>query len=98
MGKVAPTVSMAWIPSSASLVCRDLMHAWAPLTAKRVKTGYTRTLVCSRCATHKEQTLDRDGYITGSKMKYPDHYLRPPGEGRLTKDERADLRVRNLNA
>lgn len=88
---------MTWAPKPEYLVCRDLQHAWKPLTAKKVASGYVRTLRCSRCGAIKDQTLDWAGYITGSTMSYPHGYLRE-GEGRLTKDDRAELRLGNLDA
>lgn len=84
-----------WQPTDDQLLCRDLQHSWSPYTAKRMKDGFVRTLRCDRCTALKDQHLDRDGYITRTSMAYPQGYLRP-GEGRMTRDERADLRVRNL--
>ena len=84
-----------WQPTDEQLLCRDLQHSWAPYTAKRNVDGIIRVLNCVRCDALKEQHLDREGYILRSDMKYPPGYLRP-GEGRLTRDERANLRVRNM--
>jgi hypothetical protein len=84
-----------WQPTDDQLLCRDLLHSWAPYTAKRNVDGFIRTLKCVRCVALKEQHLDREGYILQSYMKYPPGYLRP-GEGRMTRDERANLRVRNI--
>lgn len=84
-----------WQPTDDQLLCRDLQHSWTPYTAKRDGTGFIRVLKCVRCSALKEQHLDREGYIERTSMKYPDGYLRP-GEGRLTRDERANLRVRNM--
>lgn len=86
-----------WQPTADQLLCRDLQHSWSPLTAKSIPgQGYIRTLHCGRCSARKEQRLDRDGYIRDNKMFYPQGYLRP-GEGRLTRQDRAELRVRNLS-
>lgn len=104
MVEVAPSVKRKpkftqkghpWQPSDDQLLCRDLQHSWAPYTARRDGTGFLRTLVCTRCASEKYQHLDGEGYIVATRMSYPLGYLRP-GEGRLTRDERASLRVRNL--
>lgn len=84
-----------WQPTEEQLWCRDVQHSWAPHTARREKKGYIRTLICTRCATLKNQHLDRDGYIVRTGMVYPVGYVRP-GEGRMTREERAELRVRNL--
>ena len=84
-----------WQPTEEQLLCRDLQHSWSPYTAHREEGGYLRTLRCDRCAALKDQHLDQDGYIVRTSMVYPVGYLRP-GEGRMTRDERAELRVRNL--
>lgn len=85
-----------WQPTDDQLLCRDLQHSWSSFTAHRSKTGFIRVLVCIRCTTEKFQWLDRNGYIVQTRMTYPTGYLRP-GEGRLTRDDRANLRVRNLS-
>ena len=106
MGTVAPPVSRrrkprftprgaAWQPTEDQLLCRDLQHSWSPHTAHSEEDGFLRTLFCDRCAALKHQRLDKEGYIISTHMTYPPGYLRP-GEGRLTRDERANLRVRNL--
>ncbi len=84
-----------WNPTIEQLVCRDIQHSWEPYTAHREKKGFVRVLSCTRCGSLKTQTLDQDGYIVGSAMKYPDGYLRP--EGRMTKADRADLRKANIH-
>lgn len=84
-----------WQPDENQLVCRDLQHSWSPRTAHREGKGFVRTLVCLRCGSLKHQHLDSEGYILKTSMVYPTGYLRP-GEGRMTRDERATLRVRNL--
>lgn len=84
-----------WQPTDDQLLCRDLQHSWAPHTAKREDGGFVRTLVCVRCGSLKHQHLDKSGYILRTSMVYPVGYVRP-GEGRMTRDERAELRVRNM--
>jgi hypothetical protein len=84
-----------WQPTDDQLLCRDLQHSWSPYTAERTKDGFLRRLHCDRCTTLKDQHLDRDGYIVRTSMIYPVGYIRP-GEGRLTREDRAALRVRNL--
>ncbi len=84
-----------WQPTDDQLLCRDLQHSWSPYTAHRDKGQVIRVLNCTRCVAKKEQTLDNEGYILSTHMKYPPGYLRP-GEGRLTREERAALRIRNL--
>jgi hypothetical protein len=83
-----------WQPTDEQLLCRDLQHSWSPYTAKRDVDGILRTLHCDRCGSLKHQHLDKEGYIVSTQMSYPPGYLRP-GEGRLTREERANLRVRN---
>jgi hypothetical protein len=84
-----------WQPTDEQLLCRDLQHSWAPYTAKRMVDGFVRTLKCVRCVAMKEQYLDLEGYIVDTRMKYPPGFLRV-GEGRMTREERANLRVRNI--
>lgn len=84
-----------WQPTDDQLLCRDLQHSWSPYTAERTPDGFLRRLRCDRCATLKDQHLSRDGYITRTTMIYPVGYVRP-GEGRMTRADRAELRVRNL--
>ena len=86
---------MTWKPDAVHLVCRDLQHAWEPHTARKIKSGFVRVLVCSRCSSTKTQRLDRHGFIMQTSMTYVQGYLRP-GQGRLTRADRAELRVRDL--
>lgn len=84
-----------WNPTYDQLLCRDLQHSWSPYEARSVKGGFERTLRCVRCKSLKKQSLDVQGYILRSEFIYTDGYLRP-GEGRLSRADRAELRVRNL--
>lgn len=85
-----------WVPSEDQMLCRDLQHPWAPYLAERTSSGFTRTLQCRRCGARKKQTMTTSGYITGTWMQYPPGYLRQGG-GRLTADDKAALRVTNMN-
>lgn len=91
-----------WKPTDDQLLCRDIQHSWSPYTAAKMSNdrgrhiAFLRTLRCDRCGSFKEQVLSRDGYIVGTTMKYPQGYLRP-GEGRLTRNDRAELRIRNIS-
>lgn len=87
---------MKWTPDPGHMLCRDLLHAWRPHTARRVGKGYERTLECERCGTLKVQRLTRTGLIANSGMRYPKGYLAPKGHGVFSKDERARLRKLNL--
>lgn len=78
--------------------CRDLGHAWAPSTASRIPKGYLRSLVCDRCGALKTQRLDNEGYIKSTSMAYPAEYLLPKGAGRLTRSDRAALRIHGLGS
>lgn len=84
-----------WQPTDEQLWCRDVQHSWAPHTAHREEGGFVRTLICTRCGALKNQHLSQDGYILRTSMVYPVGYVRP-GEGRMTREQRAELRVRNL--
>ena len=89
----------SWMPTEEQLLCRDIQHSWSPYTASRIpgQRGFIRTLKCVRCGSKKTQTLSRDGFIARSRMTYPDGYLRP-NEGRLSRMDRAALRVRNMTS
>lgn len=84
-----------WNPSPEQLLCRDLAHAWQPSTAFRNGREYIRELRCVRCATVKAQALSLDGYILRSEYRYEDGYVKTGG-GRLTREDRAELRTMNL--
>jgi hypothetical protein len=84
-----------WQPTPDQLVCRDLQHAWDQEEGYRRGKGYVRVLRCDRCGSKKRQTLSNDGFILSSSMDYPPGYLRN-NEGRLTRMDRAALRVRNI--
>lgn len=86
-----------WRPTPAQLECRDLSHQWTPFDAwKDASRGFVRVLRCERCRSRKTQKLDRQGYVLTTSISYPQGYLRKEG-GRLTQDERADLRLSNIN-
>jgi hypothetical protein len=84
-----------WNPTGDQLLCRDLQHSWSPYTASRKGDGFIRRLICDRCGAFKEQHLSMDGYIVRTSMAYPMGYLRP-GEGRLSRSDRAALRLGNI--
>jgi hypothetical protein len=80
--------------------CRDLGHSWALLDTRylRGKGHYLQTFLCHFCTSEKERWIDTDGYITRKSYKYADNYLREPGTGRMSRDEKADLRLSHLKA
>ena len=88
-----------WNPKEEHLVCRDLLHAWQPSNAARLPGGgFVRIMLCMRCSTTKKQYLDEYGYLKRTEFFYPAGYLRPKNAGRLTRADRAKLRVRNVDA
>lgn len=78
------------------VMCRDNAHAWSYHTARKVGRQYERSLLCTRCSTIKTQLLDSRGVILKTGYSYPENYVRPKGSGRLTRDDRAQLRILTL--
>lgn len=79
------------------LDCRDIGHSWVKLSVtedRRAKT-FTREVACSRCSTERVQVMDLKGYILKARYRYVTGYLLD-GAGRLTADDRAIMRLRNL--
>lgn len=78
------------------LSCRDMGHAWKPVTAiRRPDRNIERILGCTRCGARRTQVLDRSGYILSSNYSYAEHYT-ISGAGRMTTATRARLRLSNL--
>lgn len=78
------------------LECRDLLHAWRHYSAKRVGKGFEETLQCSRCILQKTRKYNSKGEIVGSsRYHYPPGYV-IPGLGRLSKEERGEIRLRRM--
>lgn len=75
------------------IACRDFHHAWKPVTAKKINTGYERHLICARCGVVKIQQLDNFGYLIRTKFGYVEGYQRPEGAGRMTKEDNARIRL-----
>lgn len=73
--------------------CRDLGHQWIRRPARRTADGFLRKLDCRNCEAHKEQYLDRDGYVMHNRIIYPDGYLLPSGIGHVDRAGRALLRL-----
>lgn len=78
-------------------LCRDLLHAWKPYDAEITRTHIVRVLRCVRCKTIRRQKLTRKGEIVGASYSYPKGYTMR-GQGRMTSEQRAQLRVANINA
>ena len=89
-------IEPTWQPTPEQALCRDLMHNWTPISARRDDEFYVRVLLCERCGAQKEQWFDEHGYPWSHKMHYPEGYLRP--EGRMTRADRAQLRLGNMDA
>jgi len=81
------------------LLCRDFGHSWRPWTAQWVpqRRQYVEALVCVRCECVRKRLLDEYGAMLGNSYDYPDGYL-VHGVGRLTGDDRNDLRLAGLQA
>jgi hypothetical protein len=83
-------------------LCRDVLHAWTPYRATVVTNGHTgkreihRLLECMRCGTVKKQRLATDGTPLGNIFDYAAGYLVAPGSGRMTRAQRAALRLSNI--
>ena len=78
--------------------CRDFGHAWAAYTArwdKEVK-AFHRVLRCARCETERSQWVSQTGSLGSNSYYYPDGYSAPKGVGRLTADERAEIRLMGI--
>lgn len=91
-----------WINETPTefLMCRDsgIRHKWEPVSVRRdtKSSGYVETIACERCGTEKDRYLDRDGSPRKVKFDYAAGYLRPSGEGRITKSEHAEIRLASL--
>jgi hypothetical protein len=78
------------------IFCRDSGHHWKSLTASRNADGtIRRVMVCTTCQSHRNQTLDRDGYILASNYSYEAGYI-VPGLGRWTGARRAAARLASV--
>lgn len=89
-----------WLQSQepSNLICRDISHLWTSFTARRIDGHIERVLQCGRCETRKIQKLNSKGFIVSTKYAYPAAFLRPAGMGRLTKDDRAKVRLATFKA
>jgi hypothetical protein len=78
--------------------CRDLGHRWRTLTVEWVEEDrmYHRNLRCSECTTLRTQLFGYDGVNLANNYAYPEGYQAPAGVGRLTADDRGQLRLVSL--
>lgn len=85
--------------SDAHLLCRDFGHTWKPWTAEWIpqRRQYVESLVCTRCTTVRRRLLDEYGAMLGNSYTYADGY-QVHGVGRLSGDDRNDLRLAGLQA
>lgn len=81
------------------LLCRDFGHSWRPWDVEYIpqRHQYVEALVCARCETVRRRLLDEYGALLANSYSYPNGYL-IEGMGRLTGDDRNDLRLAGLHA
>lgn len=81
--------------SRAFMECRDWGHSWRPYTVgvdQRSNT-FEETLRCSRCYTRRHRLISgRTGSIVKTHYTYREGYL-IPGWGRMSKDDKGELRL-----
>lgn len=77
---------------SVSRECRDWRHRWEPWRAWKMRGGYEEHRRCTQCGATVVRLLDSRGYQISRRILYPDGYL-VRGMGRLTEDDRAELRL-----
>lgn len=79
------------------LLCRDFGHSWRAWTAEWIpqRRQYLEALQCARCQTVRRRLLDEFGAQLANSYTYSDGYL-VHGIGRLTGDDRNDLRLAGL--
>lgn len=77
------------------LLCRERNHPWDDDSAKRVRGGYERVLICPRCGAKKHQKLDRRCHVISDHIEYPEGYLNEGG-GRIDTDGRDLIRMTNV--
>lgn len=86
------------------LECRDFGHAWSWTTDQHVVFGarnkpieFVRVLLCTRCETSREQTIDLTTWAPskGNRYHYPDGYIVSSPAGKLhRRDFRQELIMR----
>ena len=72
--------------------CRDWRHSWRPYRAWKIRGGFEEHRQCAVCGAVVVRLLDSRGYQTSRRIQYPDGYV-VKGMGRLTEDDRAELRL-----
>lgn len=97
--KGTPTADALAALTDEHLLCRDFGHSWRPWTAEWIpqRRQYVEALACVRCATVRRRLLDEWGALLGNVYTYSEGYL-VHGIGRLTGDDRNDLRLAGLQA
>ena len=82
--------------------CRDYRHAWEPMDAGKEPGGWWRIMRCSRCRSTREEHLNKRGEIIDGvagknrKYQYVPGFLRKPGSGRMTEEEKGALRLYDI--
>lgn len=94
-----PAVAALGAMADEHLLCRDFGHSWRPWAAEWVpqRRQYAEALVCARCRSVRHRLLDEFGALLGNSYTYAEGYL-VHGLGRLTGDDRNDLRLASLRA
>lgn len=94
-----PTTAALVAMADEHLLCRDFGHSWRPWAAEWIpqRRQYAEALVCSRCTSVRHRLLDEYGALLGNSYTYAEGYL-VHGLGRLTGDDRNDLRLASLRA
>ena len=82
------------------LQCRDYHHSWRPYASRwsQQDGAYESTLRCDRCTTLRTRLVDSNGYVVRSSYDYADDYLMPPGNGGMSKEDRAAMRLASVLA
>jgi hypothetical protein len=94
-----PAVAALAAMADEHLICRDFGHSWRPWSAEWIpqRRQYAEALVCTRCNSVRQRLLDEFGALLGNSYTYAEGYL-VHGIGRLTGDDRNDLRLASLRA
>lgn len=70
---------------------------WQPLRAWKIRGGFEEHRQCVHCGSLCERILDTRGFQISRRIRYADGYLRH-GQGRLSEDDRAELRLADIRA
>lgn len=89
-------ISERIIPEN-TLECRDYGHQWIHDTAEKKGSAWHQGMRCKRCKIVRSRTLSSQGEVLSG---WNHSYAAAPGYvlsgGRLTDEEKREIRVRNL--